>query len=159
MALIAGVVDTILKAYHLATGEFVNADWTHDLVIEDVFQGVLCHQADFGDDRRNVTCDTCTQAWHDAQAAESLAARAVWQIGNWWLVDALETATQAAAIEHTWGDAPTWRPFVMAIETGLETLSMDMFREEALVEIDARLEQTKPTEWRGLERLVQRIGQ
>lgn len=109
------ITKKIEDLYFDASGSWIDADWNHERVIanyghvlDEYGSPVYC---DGQADSEHGSCQICTQATSDAAAAEKLAEEAIdaFRAGNY--SEAAELAEQAADLELTWGDHPTWGEF------------------------------------------------
>lgn len=113
----AAQVAQVTQAYDRATGTWIGADWTHEYDgPANAGRGVVyC-------DGSTPDCATCAAAAESSEDAEALAAEAMKHIaaGRW---EEAETAAQDAVdLEDQWGDAPTWGPFLAAIQSAIEDI-------------------------------------
>lgn len=99
-------LDRIHAAYEAATGEWLGADWTHEA-------------ADGSDCDGGRPCEVCRAAERAAERAEMYAAAAVDAAERCDWAAAVDAAESAAGEERTWGDAPTWAPFVAAVRAAV----------------------------------------
>lgn len=109
-------------AHAAATGTWTGADWTHELRRDgrDVYEDVDGHdEAVYCSGESD--CERCRDAERDAAGAEVEADEALEHAreGRW--DEALGHAEEAARLEGEWGDSPTWRPLVEAIEGAAAT--------------------------------------
>jgi hypothetical protein len=150
--------ENIIDAVKDAQAGFVGADWTHPRVPvcdapehgthtpcpacrPDYDQNgeVLCEGNDL--DR----CQTCIDAEAAAVTCDGLGDECIAALRRGDLETALAKAREAETIEDRFGDAPTWRPVVEAIEAHVERET------EAQTRIEIKI--------RAPRHLAQRLGQ
>ncbi len=118
------LLNKLKAALEEATGNWTGADWTHELhhrgaiVRDDDGDAYYCNG-----DRPNCSyCATCKDA---AAAAEDEAAQAIEYAAAGLWMDALDSARTVFSLEEEYGDAPTWRPFLHAVEWAVEIATGD----------------------------------
>ena len=120
---LAALVRDALDAYEKATGQWTEADWTHEYV-------PACHAPEHGtyipcprcgplDEEcsgkgKHEDCQTCADAARDAARAEEAAAKAVAALKAGDYHEAESWAEAASGYESTYGDDPTWGSFARA---------------------------------------------
>lgn len=124
----------VIQTYEKAKGRWTRADWTHELVhdgkvvlwCKDIFEEKQWPRYCDGQDGPRVSadskdswglvCEYCAEAKCHAKLAEEYAELAIEKIKEDKWMEAKEKAYLAYDFERNYGDAPTWRPLLRAIE-------------------------------------------